>query len=64
MPCFALFPFTYSRWKKKYQGEGAAQSIVGGSVSSMTTALNRSLSDVVTNILTDEEFLLVLKAGK
>jgi uncharacterized lipoprotein YajG len=54
-----------SRWKKAYQGEGASSSWGFGGVSSkMATALDRSLSDVVTNILTDEEFLSALKTGK
>ncbi|HUI44868.1 MAG TPA: hypothetical protein VL122_02600 [Nitrospirota bacterium] len=53
-----------STWKRKYQGQGAASSWGVGPVKTFTSALNRSFSDVVTLILTGEEFLSVLKAGE
>jgi len=62
--CYSTVNVTVgSRLKKAYQGEGAAAD-VGKVGAGPTIALNRSLSDVVTHMLTDEEFLSVLKAGK
>jgi hypothetical protein len=50
-------------WKKTYQGEGPVD-IGRGNAWVMTTALNGSLSDVITLMLTDQEFLSVLKTGR
>ena len=52
-----------SGWNKTYQGEGAASSF-GGGKRMVTTAVERSLSDAVMHILTDEEFLSILKSGR
>lgn len=53
-------------WKKTYIGEGAASGweSFGGPTSLLTKAANRSLSAAAYIILTDKEFLSVLKRGK
>lgn len=53
-----------SGWRKTYQGEGGSEGFFHGLRDGATRALNESLSHVVTLMLTDEEFLSVLKAGK